>query len=126
MVVAADRFETLAWVYSQPELAVILSALEQEGIRVIAVGQGHAAVQWNWTIALGGVELRVPAVEAERARARFADFEPMPCRGGLFGGVPLVEIVILFFLCLLVGFAAPARIATEFVRPAPAGPRLED
>ena len=126
MVRAADRFETLAWVYSQPELAVILSALEHEGIRAIAVGQGHAAVQWNWTIALGGVELRVRGDQAERARARFADAEPMWSRAGLFSRVRPVEIAILLFLCLFVGFAPPARIATEFVRPAPAGPRLED
>ena len=67
-----DRFEIIAWVYSQSELAVLLSFLANEDIHVLPIARGHASVDWGFTLALGGIEVRVHAAEAERARALLA------------------------------------------------------
>ena len=111
---APDRFETVAWVYSQSDLAIILSLLEHEDIWVLPVGYHHISVQWSWTIALGGVELRVHAEDAVAARALFADAARAPCRRGVFADNRLLDILIVLLLFATSFFAPPARMPPEF------------
>jgi len=64
-----DRFATIAFVYSQSELAVLLSLLANEDIYVLPIGRDHGSVAWYLTVALGGIEIRVHATDAAAARA---------------------------------------------------------
>jgi hypothetical protein len=113
---AADRFETVAWIYSQSELAVFLSLFEHEDIWIVPVGRGHISVQWNWTVALGGVAIRVHAADAAAARALLAGIDRSPWRGGVFSDNRLLDIVLILLLIAVGLFAPPARIPAEFVR----------
>jgi hypothetical protein len=113
-----DRFETLAWVYSQSELAVLLSRLEHEDIYVLPIARGNASVDWGLTLALGGIELRVHAAEAEDARTLFAGIEPTPFRRGVFSDNRVVDGFIMVVLAVAGLFLPPARIPAVFVAPA--------
>lgn len=112
---SGSDFETVAWVYGQGDLAILLSRLEDAGIWVVPVGYLHAAVQWSWTLALGGVELRVHAEDAAAARTLFAEVDWTPSRQPLFSANRLVEIVLILLLFLVGFFAPPARMPPEFV-----------
>ena len=75
---AQDSFETVAIVYSQPELAVMRSMFAFYGIPTFAVGQGHASVLPTWMVALGGVQVRVAADAAADARALLSEVAERP------------------------------------------------
>lgn len=112
---APDRFETIAYVYSQSELAILLSLMMSAGIFVLPIGRGHASVCWTLTIALGGVEIRVLARDAAAARALLAGIDRAPfARGILFDNRLLDAIAMLFLFCVSL-FAPPARIPACFV-----------
>ena len=97
---APDRFETVAFVYSPSDLALLLSLFEHADICVFGVGRCHASVNPGLTTALGGVRLRVHEKDLDDARAILAALDPIPCRAPLlFGFWPLD----LFFF-LVVGF----------------------
>lgn len=113
---APDRFETLGWVYSQSELAILLSLFEWEDIFVLPVSRHHIAVQWTWAVALGGIELRVHRADAERARALLA---PVDQNEAYWAPVffrdrwaDAMLILALFFLFIPV---AVARIPAQFL-----------
>jgi hypothetical protein len=111
-----DRFSTIAWVYSPSDLALLLALLENEGIFVLCVGRGHAAADPAMATALGGVELRVHAGEADAAHALLAGLDPAPFRARL----PR-ELVALFFVVFLGWFvlaAPPPRQLPCFVAAA--------
>ncbi|HMJ93177.1 MAG TPA: hypothetical protein VK472_03660 [Allosphingosinicella sp.] len=112
---APDRFETIAWVYSQTELAVLLSLLKNEDIYVLAIGRGHVSVQWGITLALGGVEIRVHPADAAGARALLAGIDRTPSRRGVFCEDRLLDILILLILFFLGCFAVPSRLPATFV-----------
>ncbi|HVQ09464.1 MAG TPA: hypothetical protein VMS43_13615 [Allosphingosinicella sp.] len=113
-----DRFETIAWVYSQSELAVLLSLLAHEDIYVLPIGRGHASVAWGNTLALGGIEVRVHAAEAEDARLLLAGIDRTPFRRGVFSDNRLVDGLIMVVLTVAGLFVPPARIPAVFVAPA--------
>jgi hypothetical protein len=110
-------FETVAWVYSQSETAVLLSLLAHEDIFVLPLGLRHIGVDYARTIALGGVEIRVHRDEAERARALFAGIDRTPFSRGIFSDNRWLDGAIMVILALAGLFAAPARIPAHFVEP---------
>jgi hypothetical protein len=102
---APDRFEIVAYVYSQSDLALLLSLFENEGIHVSSATRGTASVWLGLTTALGGTELRVHAEEAEDARALLGSLDQPPCRAKLFTGS--FPIDLLFLVLMLYAFAVP-------------------
>jgi hypothetical protein len=107
--------ETVAIAYSQPELAVLLSYLANRGIRAMPLGYGHAALQWDWTIALGGIAIRVPAADAAAARDALSAIERRAYRGGIYTDTLWLDVALtlLVFVTLLV--PPPARIPASIV-----------
>lgn len=112
---AEDRFETVAYVYSHPQLAVLLSLFEDARIWVVPVAYQHVTVQWSWTLALGGVALRVHASDAEAARDLLAGLDPVPALRPLFSENRFLEIVLIVGLFLVGFLAPPARLPTHFL-----------
>ena len=102
---APDRFETVAYVYSQSDLALLMSVFESEDIWLTAVGRLHVAVDPALAIALGGVELRVHAEDGEDARAVLAALDPIPNRARFLTGI--FPIDLLFLVLVLIAFAVP-------------------
>jgi hypothetical protein len=111
------EFETLAWVYSQGELAVLLCLLEHEDIFVLPITRHHISADWRLTVALGGVEIRVRPEDAERAWALFAGVDRTPFSRGIFSDNRWLDGAIMVILALAGLFAAPARIPAHFVEP---------
>ena len=104
-------FETVAIVYSQPQLALFLSLFEQERIWVVPISYGHVSAQWNLTLALGGVRLRVHPSDADAARELLAGLDRYAfSRRGLISDNRLVDILLIVGLFLVGFFAPPARI----------------
>jgi hypothetical protein len=108
---AAGDFETVAWVYSPSDLALLLGLLENEDIFVLTVG--HAAADPAITTALGGVALRVHIEEADAARALFAGLDSVPFRARL--PIELVALFLLSFLGWFVIAPPPPRQIPCFV-----------
>ena len=116
MTEAPDRFETVAYVYSQPELSILLSLLEDEGVEPQCIGRLHAAVRWDWAIALGGTQLRVHHSQAARVRARLAAIDQgRPWRGGVFTDIRILDIALAIAIFLWCAIPPPCRLPTEFV-----------
>jgi hypothetical protein len=107
---APDRFETVAWVYSPSDLALLLSRFGQAGIPLQRVNPGHAAADPALTTALGGIALRVHVDDAGEARALLAELEPIPYRARLAVGLLLIFLVLAFF-----GIGGPPRQVPTFV-----------
>jgi hypothetical protein len=112
---APGRFETIAYVYSQTELGVLLSLLEHEDIWVVPIGRGHSSVDWPITVALGGVELRVHEADAARARAALAAVDDVHVWRGFFFKNRLLDLAFILLLLPLALTAPPARIQACFV-----------
>lgn len=110
-----DRFETVACVYSQPQLALLLSRFEHEGIGVAPVGYHHATAQWSITLALGGIALRVHESDADAARCLLATLDPTPVHQPIFSDNRWLEIVLILGLFLMGFFAPPARLPAHFL-----------
>jgi hypothetical protein len=106
----SDRFETVAWVYSPSDLALLLSKFVDAGIHVQRVGLGHAAADPGMTTALGGVALRVREADAAEARALLAGLDAIPHRAPLFPGLLPVFLAMAFF-----GAGPPPRQIPTFV-----------
>jgi hypothetical protein len=102
---APGRFETVAYVYSQSDLALLMSVFESEDIWLLAIGRLHIAVNPGIATALGGVELRVHAEDAEDARTVLARLDPIPYRASFFTGS--FPIDLLFLVLMMVVFAVP-------------------
>ncbi|HYJ52349.1 MAG TPA: hypothetical protein VEW04_04185 [Allosphingosinicella sp.] len=114
-VVSPDCFETIAFVYSQTELAVLLSLLEHEQVSVVPIGRGHASVDWPITVALGGIELRVHTTDAARARALLAEIEPIHVWRGFFLKNRLLDMALIVLFLPLALMAPPARLPATFI-----------
>ena len=108
--IAPDRFETVAWVYSPSDLALLLSKFVDAGIHVQRIGLGHAAADPGMTTALGGVALRVREEDAAEARALLAGLDPIPYRERLFLGLLPIFLVMAFF-----AIGSPPRQIPTFV-----------
>jgi hypothetical protein len=103
----------------------LLSRLEHEDIYVLPIARWNASVDWGMTLALGGIELRVHAAEAEAARALFAGIEPTPFRRGVFSDNRLVDGVVMVVLAIAGLFIPPARIPAVFAAPQAAVRRVD-
>lgn len=119
-------FETVAWVYSQSDLAVLLSRLAHEDIHVLPIARHNAGVDYALTTALGGVEIRVHAAEAEQVRLLLADIDRTPFRGGIFSTNRWLDGAIMVILFVAGLFAPPARIPAHFVAPRAVAARSAD
>ena len=117
---ASDRFETVAWIYSPSDLALILSRFIEADIFVHRGSIGHIAADPGLTTALGGVALQVREADVVSARALLAGLEPRLYRARLFSGVLLVFLVMAFL-----GVGPPPRQVPTFVT-GDAALRLDD
>jgi len=117
-------FETVAFVYSPSDLALLLSLFESEDIFVLPIGRWHASVDPPLTTALGGVELRVHREDADDARLVLASLPPVPFRVPLARFLPHAAWLLLLFL-LLVVLAPPPRQIPTFVLRGAVAPRRE-
>jgi hypothetical protein len=125
MDASPDRYETLAYVYSQSDLAILTSFLESEEIRFMTIGGGHASVDWPITIALGGVELRVHPLDGPRIRALLAPLDLKPYRGAIFIGNRFADALLVLMLFVLGLFAPVGRMSPVFLLEAPAAVRRQ-
>lgn len=66
---------TVGRAYGGSVAALAMAMLESSGIRVSPHPWHTLAVSWHLTHALGGIELQVPASQAEHAAAILADFQ---------------------------------------------------
>jgi hypothetical protein len=112
---APDRFETIAYVYSQSDLALLMSVFESEDIWLVAVGRLHIAVDPGIATALGGVELRVHAEDAEDARRVLASLEPIPYRAPFFTGSFPIDLLFLVLMMVVFAVPPPPRMIPCFV-----------
>ena len=56
--------------YTDPiEARIVLGLLQSEGIDASLDGEHMALANWEWRIATGGIRLRVPEAQWQRARA---------------------------------------------------------
>ena len=73
---AKPELVTVGWAYGVAEAGLAISLLEASGIKVFPHCWYTATFQWHLTHALGGVELQVPAAQAENALDLLAGFQP--------------------------------------------------
>jgi len=94
-----SELTTVGYAYGQPEAALALARLEAYGIRTFAHSWHTLALSWQWTHALGGIELRVPAAQAEDAAAILASLEMSrrPRKRWLFLLFSLVVLALVNF-----------------------------
>jgi hypothetical protein len=119
---APDRFETVAYVYSPSDLAILLSLFGHADIHVFGVGRCHASVDPGIVTALGGVRLRVHEEDLDDARALLAELDPITYRAPLLTGI--FPFDLFFFLIVgLLGMAPPPRQIPTFVTGIAAEPR---
>lgn len=112
---AQDSFETVAIVYSQLEVAVMLSMFEFYGIPAYALGIDHARAFWPIALALGGILVRVHPDTKDDARELLAEIATRPAvvRPRLTRD-PVSRTVGYFFM-LLFGVGVPTRSASTFL-----------
>ena len=123
MAPALDRFETVAYVYSPSDLALLLSLFEHADIHVQTIGRGHASVDWSLTTALGGIRLRVREADGDEARALFAGLDPVPYRGRLLTGFWPVDLLVFAAIIYICGVGSPPRQIPALVTGAAAARR---
>ncbi len=112
-----DRFVTVAIVYSQTELPVLLGLLRTNGIWAHPVGAGHASIDWPLAVAFGGIEVRVHAEDAPEAARLLSGVERIFYRGGLFSDSRMADILMVALMILVGVLAPPARIPAFFLDP---------
>jgi hypothetical protein len=120
---APDRMAVVARVYNPPELAILLSVLEDHGIWVQPDYRQQIGVHWDWALALGGVLLRVRAEDAPAAYAALAAAPPAVWRGGVFTDVRVLDVALAILILLWCGVGVPCRLPAEFVLERPAAAR---
>ena len=119
-------FETVAWVYDAGELALLRSLFEWAEIPLMLVGHGHASVQWNVMIALGGVRLRVRQADVPAALDLLANLERSPQASvRFFARDKLVDVLLVLLLLVIGCLAPPARVQAEFAYARPERARRE-
>ncbi|MBB4000202.1 hypothetical protein [Aureimonas pseudogalii] len=116
--VVPDRFAVIGWAYGLPDGAVALSALGAAGIPAHSSARHLASVASPWMVALGGIDLRVPAALAPMALEILTGGNATSERRGSLGG--RLCIVLLF---LVASVPPPAR--GLFLRTAPAVSRCD-
>jgi hypothetical protein len=106
---APYRFETVAYIYSQSDLALLLSLFEHADIHVQKIGHWHASVQWDLTTALGGIALRVHEEDGDDARALLAGLDFPPYRVPFFTGLWPIYLAFLALTGFAFGIGIPPR-----------------
>ncbi|HEX8301096.1 hypothetical protein [Sphingomonas sp.] len=112
-----DPFETVAIAYSQPQAGVILSLFAWHGMLAYAMNLETARTNCPWTLALGGIPIRVERSAAEEARALLTEAADR-------SGEPQVETAsgrisngVIAALCfVMAGAAPPPRLSASIVR----------
>ena len=112
---APDRFETVAYVYSQSDLALLLSLFGHAGIHIQMIGGRHASVEWDLTTALGGIALRVHEEDGDDARSLLAGLDPIPYRVPFFTGLWPIYLAFLAFTGFALGVGPPPRQLPTYV-----------
>lgn len=112
---APDRFETVAYVYSQSDLVLLLSLFDHADVHVQKAGCGHASVEWDLTIALGGIALRVHEEDGDDARALLAGLDYPPYRTKFFTGWWPVYLAFLTLTVFAFGVGPPPRQIPTYV-----------
>ena len=102
--------ETVAVVYSQNELAVLLSLLEDRSIPAFPFHRGQISVLWTLTVALGGVPVQVPLEYADEARAELKAVGRSWPTNGIYADERWLDIVLLLLMLALFVMPPPARI----------------
>ena len=110
-----EPLQTVAIAYSQTQLALLLSRLENEGIWVAPASYHQIAAQWWMTVALGGVAVQVREFDAETARTLLSSLEPYAFRERIFSAYRPVELVLIAGLFVTGFFVPPARIPMDVV-----------
>ena len=123
---ADDAFETVAIVYSLPEAGALLALFAQHDIATEVVGASHVSVNPVWTVALGGIIVRVRIEALEEARTLLAEIarQPQVVRRRLIDN-PLLNGVMVVLACFI-GIAPipPTRVGSTFLLGA--ARRLDD
>jgi hypothetical protein len=115
-------FATAGWAYGPAEVASALSILQAAGIRVLPHGFHHASAAWHYVTALGGVELRVPASQAEIAREILSAMPFAQSRGNVWLGFASACLLLI-----LAGVAVPPPTGGLYaIRPAAAVAKTPD
>jgi hypothetical protein len=112
---APDRFETVAYVYSQSDLALLLSLFEHADIHVQKIGYRHASIEWGLTTALGGIALRVHEEDGDDARALLAGLDFPPYRAPFFRGFWPAYLAFLALTTFAFGVGPPPRQIPTYV-----------
>lgn len=107
-----DAFETVAIAHSQPQAAVLLSFLHWHGIPAFAMNLETVRTLTHFTVALGGIPIRVHRDAASDAHALLAEIEADHSRDEPPRRAERQGAVVAALLCfLLVGAAPPPRMA---------------
>ena len=102
--------ETVALAYSQPELAVLLSLLEDRGIPAFPFHRGQISVLWTQTVALGGVPVQVLLEDADEARAELKAVGRSWPTNGVYADERWLDIILLLLMLVVFLMPPPARI----------------
>ncbi|WP_128291373.1 hypothetical protein [Afifella aestuarii] len=94
---------TIAHVYGPSQTSLAICMLKAHGIVVVPVGQQHISVAWHYSVALGGVALRVPSSQAEDAQEILKGF------GAPVRRFNLIAAAFMVLAFLLAGVAVPPR-----------------
>ena len=69
---------TIDRLFHPTEAHIAAGRIESEGIPVFLLGINHASANWMLSIALGGIQVQVPAHHVEEARAILAEIAKSP------------------------------------------------
>ena len=105
----------MAIVYSQDELAVILSRLEAAGIWVFRHSETQIAIDVPRTLALGGVRIYVLREDAEEARDVLVEGAPWKRIGGVYENSLWLDWTVALLLLFLAVTPPPARIPSHVI-----------
>ncbi len=120
-----DCIVTVATGYGFAETAVTVSFLEGHGIPAVALPYQLASVSWDMTVALGGMEIRVPARLADVACFLLAeDAQPAVPDTGKSPWTLWPRRIALVLICLLTQVPPPPRGICVVGRAEVAGYRI--
>jgi hypothetical protein len=113
-----EPFETVAFAYRPPQVAVMLSMFQYYGIPAYARNAGHSGIDCPITLALGGMPILVHRDYAEEARALLDEaadrVEAEPCRPQPLG-YRLLKLIASPVL-LMLSIVPPPRLSATIVR----------
>lgn len=114
---AGDAFETVAIVYSQPEARILLALLAQHDIATEVVGAGHVSVNPIWTVALGGIIVRVRTEALDDARALLAEIarQPQAVRRRMIDNPVLNGLLVVLACFMGIAPIPPTRVGSTFL-----------